>query len=276
MTTAPQGDRKGRPYILSAEFLNTLVAELDNDAVQAIILGGSYARGNATPYSDVDFARFVKELPGRAQKRYIYREGRLISIVTRTISMYREWLKLPERAIWIVPGMREARILLDKEGAFNTFQQEVIAFNWEPLQVAANYFASDIMMLNVEFVHKVLAGLLQHDEMSISQATFKLFTSLTDAIAVQRGMLVVDGNRYYEHVQTTVGQDSTWTHYHRHIAGIDTTPAHVISVEIRAIAALRLYQESAKLLRPILHSTHREVIEHSLQVIDEAKLGNAI
>ena len=101
MTTAPQGDRKGRPYILSAEFLNTLAAELDNDAVQAIILGGSYVRGNATP-------------------------------------------------------------------------------------------------------------------------------------------------------------------------------AHVISVEIRAIAALRLYQESAKLLRPILHSTHREVIEHSLQVIDEAKLGNAI
>ncbi len=106
MTTAPQGDRKGRPYILSDEFLNTLVAELDNDAVQAIILGGSYARGNAAPYSDLDFARFVKEIPGRAQ--------------------------------------------------------------------------------------------------------------------------------------------------------------------IRAIAALRLYQESAKLLRPILHSTHREVIEHSLQVIDGA------
>jgi len=33
--------------------LNTLVTELDNDIIVGITLGGSYVRGEATPYSDV-------------------------------------------------------------------------------------------------------------------------------------------------------------------------------------------------------------------------------
>jgi hypothetical protein len=35
---------------LSDEFLARLVAELDNEAVRAIILRGSYARGDAFPH----------------------------------------------------------------------------------------------------------------------------------------------------------------------------------------------------------------------------------
>ena len=46
---------------LSEEFLNTLVAELDNDEIVGIIFGGSYARNEATPFSDVDIACFVPD-----------------------------------------------------------------------------------------------------------------------------------------------------------------------------------------------------------------------
>ena len=42
-------------------FLKELIAELDNDTVRGIVLGGSHARGDATPYSDVDLACFVPD-----------------------------------------------------------------------------------------------------------------------------------------------------------------------------------------------------------------------
>ncbi len=94
------------PSTLPDESLSTLVAELDDETVTAIILGGSYARGDATPYRDVDLARFVKEPPERTQqKRFTYRDGRLMSIVTRTIPQYRESFSVPERAIFVVPGV---------------------------------------------------------------------------------------------------------------------------------------------------------------------------
>jgi predicted nucleotidyltransferase len=41
---------------LSDTFLEDLVTEVDNEHIRGIVLGGSQARGDATPYSDVDLA----------------------------------------------------------------------------------------------------------------------------------------------------------------------------------------------------------------------------
>ncbi len=45
----------------------------------------------------------------------------------------------------MVPSVREARILLDKEGAFCALQQEAKVWTWEPLQAEANYYASNVL-----------------------------------------------------------------------------------------------------------------------------------
>lgn len=46
---------------LSEVLLAQLVAELDNEHIRGICLGGSQARGEATPDSDVDIACFVPD-----------------------------------------------------------------------------------------------------------------------------------------------------------------------------------------------------------------------
>src|SRR5437016_3134167 len=48
---------------VSDEFLTDLVSELDNDTVSAIILKGSCARGDETPYSDIDLTLLVHNEP---------------------------------------------------------------------------------------------------------------------------------------------------------------------------------------------------------------------
>jgi hypothetical protein len=53
---------------------------------------------------------------------------------------------------------------------------------------------------------------------------------------------------------------------------IEPLPEHLSSVEARGIAALRLYQETAQLLREALQQQDRDVIEQTLQVIEQAHL----
>jgi predicted nucleotidyltransferase len=253
--------------------LETIVAEIDSDDVTAIILGGSYARGEATAYSDVDFARLVRTPPQGKKKRYFYRDGRLISVVTWTLDYIEESVTKPEVAIWRVPSLREARILLDKEDIFGTFQRRLADFRWETLQAKADAWASDILMLYAEFVHKALGAWLNRNETALVYATNELLYALTWAVAVQRGVLMQSGNSYYAQVQETAGLDSAWTRYHRMLLCIEPLPGHLSSVEVRGIAALRLYQETARLLHAALQPSDRDVIEQAIRVIEQVRLS---
>ncbi len=75
---------------------------------------------------------------------------------------------------------------------------------------------------------------------------------------------------YFRQVEEDVGQDSAWTSYHQLAAGVERRSAPLITLEERGIAALRLYQETAYLLRPHFHIEHREVIEQAAKVIEQA------
>jgi hypothetical protein len=255
---------------LPDELLARLITELDDETVTALVLRGSYARGNAIPpYSDVDLVRITQEMPDRAQqKRYLWRDGYLISISTRTIATYRQRLATPERAIFDVAGVRTARILLDKDGAYRTLQQEVMTFQWEPLQADANAYASQLMAEQTEVVLPTLKAFLLQDALMLSDMILDLFSALTEAVAVQRGVLVSQGSTYFHEVQEAVGLDSAWTYYHRCAAGVDpdTSP----SIQNRGIAVLHLYQETVRLLYPYLHPEHLEAIGPVASMIDQA------
>jgi len=257
---------KARP--LTDTFLNTLVAELDNDDIVAITLGGSYVRGEATPYSDVDIACFVKDEANLQPKRLLYRDNLLVSIGTKTVAGIRNDLLQPESAILFVSGLR--RILLDKDGTVTRLIQEIEAFTWEPLQKAANRYASYRMMALAEGVHKVLSELLKRDEVALAYVTAKLVSALTEVVAVQRGVLIKSDSTYYRQVQAAAGQNSDWTGCHRWAVGVDSVSTQGSLVLTQAIAALRLYQETVKLLRPVLLQEHLAVAEQATRVIDEA------
>jgi hypothetical protein len=94
--------------------------------------------------------------------------------------------------------------------------------------------------------------------------------ALTEVVAVQRGVLVKSESTYYRQVQAAVGPDSDWAVCHRWAIGVDSVATQGSLVLTQAIAALRLYQETVRLLRPVLHQDHLAVTEQTIQVIDEA------
>jgi len=256
--------------LLSDEFLTQLIAELDDETVTAIILHGSYARGDAMPpYSDVDLVRILHETPERKQqKRFIWYNGYLLNLSSRPLSIYKEWLTIPQEAIFRLSTIQDARILLDKQGTFRAFQQEARNWRWEPLQAAANRYASQVIVELSETILRTF-GALQSQKivMLVQRILLHILPGVTRAIAVQRGMLI-RGNNYLQQVQETLGMDSAWTRYYMQAAGIavDGLPP---SIEARSIAALRLYQETVSELFPHLLPEHRETVEVLMNMIDQ-------
>jgi predicted nucleotidyltransferase len=253
---------------LDDSFLHSLASELDNDDIVGIMLGGSYVRGEATPYSDVDLACFMKEDVPPPPKRFFYREDRLISVANKTVAGMRADLLRPERAILFVSGGR--RVLLDKDGSVTRLIHDMEAFRWEPLQEAADQFASFQIMILAERVHKILSELLKDDDLALALAVSEFLHYLTELVAVQRGVLIKSESTYYRQVQATVGVDTDWTRYHRCVIGVSIDGQSAVSglnLRDRAVAALRLYQETVKLLQSILQSTHLSVAQGTVQII---------
>src|ERR671932_747237 len=253
---------------LSDEFLRALVDELAGKQTVAIILAGSHAQGDATPYSDVDLAHLVAAPLSGPDKRYDYREGHFVSVATRPLAWFRAAVTRPEHAVLYVAGLRQARILLDREGAFRAFQQELENFSWTPLQEAANSYASSAMMHLAEVAHKVLSALVRGGRMSLFEATSGLWYALTQAVAVQRGVLAVSSHTHMRQVREAGGENPPGARDHWVVAASDVHAARATSVEARAIAALCLYRETVALLRPVIRLEHGEVEEQTVVMIE--------
>lgn len=252
----------------SDEFLQTLVAEFNNDDIVGITLGGSYARGNATPYSDINLACFYKDEASLPSQQLLYRNGLLISVNTRTVTSIHADLTRPEKAIFLAATRR--RILLDKDGSVTELMKEIATFRWEPLRQRAFEYASFQMMLAAELVHKILSEILRRNDLAIAFTTAKLLSCLTEIVTVQGGVPIISNSVYYQQIEAAVGMDTAWTHYHRLVAGVDTLPANVSLITVRAVAALHLYQETIALLKPTMQPEHIAIAEQAMRVFQEA------
>ena len=173
----------------------------------------------------------------------------------------------PRRAIWAVPGLSGMRILLDKDGSMADLQKAAQAFDWSPLQPAANEFAAEEVMGNAEEVHKIMNGLAGGHESTVLYATWGLARNMLEATAVQRGIMIVSENRYFDLIQESVGRDSQWTNAFRTAWGLDLASSQY---QTRGAAALRLYCLSAAMFAECIPEKHRDVINHTLQLIKDA------
>jgi hypothetical protein len=256
--------------LLSDSFLEALVAEIDIEQIRGMILGGSQARGDATPYSDVDLASFVPASFRPLRKRFLYRGDHLISIGLKTLEGVQQQLTDPYQALWIVPSFQQARILLDKDGSMHQLKQMVENFTWEPLRKEAIGYAGHILTCDTEFIHKLLGNIWKGNLSGVAYATARLFDGATKVMALSHPVFITTDSLYYQEVEAAVGLDTTWTHYHRLLTGAKTSAEDISSIEARGKLALLLYRETAQLLWPTLNEEYRSVVEQVLSLIKQA------
>lgn len=257
-----------RTTSIADSFLAELVQELDHQDIVGITLGGSYARGEATPYSDIDLACFWQEGVRRPPKRFLYRGGKLVSVKMTAASEMRGMLARPQAAILFASGQH--RILLDKDGSVARLLRDIAEFNWETLQAATNESISIWMMLKAEDVHKILGEFWRGNEPGMAYATFKLVGELTLLAAMRYKLLITSDSTYYNQVEAAAGNASAWTRYHRLTLGLEPTPDGIAPVRARGIAALRFYDETLALLRPVMDDERQAIAEQTVEIVRAA------
>jgi hypothetical protein len=254
---------------LSDPFLQSVLKKVDSPDVIGIGIVGSYSRGQESRYSDVDFDIFVGKLPENRYDRYTLRywDEKLVSLKYTLLDDERAALTNPRRAIWAVPGLRGMKILLDKDGSMAALQKSAYGFDWAPLQVSADEYAAEEIMGNAEEVHKILNGLAKGHESTVLYATWGLVANMLEAVAVQRGIMIVSENRYFDLIQDSVGRDSKWTNAFRTAWGLDSASSQY---QPRGAAALRLYRLTAAMFDTLIPEKHRDVVNNTLRLIKEA------
>lgn len=250
-------------------FIQSVLEKIASPHVLGVGIVGSYARGQASKFSDVDFDIFVSELPENPYDRYTLRywDNQLVSLKYTLLEDERATLNDPRRAIWSVPGLRGMRIVLDKNGSLAELQNAANHFDFALLQHKADEFAAEEVMGCAEEVHKILSGLARGHESTVLYASWGLVKNLLEAVAVQRGILIVSENRYFELIQQSVGRDTKWVSAFRSAWGLDSTSAQYQS---RGVAALKLYRLTAAMFDGLIPELHRPVVEHTLRLIKEA------
>lgn len=236
---------------LPAGLVETLAAELDGPDVLGIALGGSFARATATPLSDVDLDPFYREGVPLPPKRLFYRDGWLVSISPRSLTGWRAQMARPEWAIYLVPSAARLRLLRDRDGALAALVAEARAFEWVPLQPAADAFAGETLLVEVEHAQKLLVG----DTSELCRGLVGLLYALPWAVATQHGVMVTSGNTFYTQVQEAAGDESAWSRALRVALGIEEGEVGDAGGALtrRGRAGLRLYAETARLLEDVVH-----------------------
>jgi len=254
---------------LSDTFIQSVLETIDSPDILGVGIVGSYSRGQESKYSDVDFDIFVSKVPENPYDRYTLRywDGKLVSLKYTLLDDERSALTNPRRAIWAVPGLRGMKIVLDKDGSLTALQQAAHVFDWSSLQSAANEYAAEEVMGCAEEVHKILNGLARGHESTVLYATWGLVNGMLSAVAVQRGLMIVSENRYFDLIQDSVGRDSKWTRAFRAAWGLDPTASQYQS---RGAAALTLYRLTAAMFDELIPEKHRDVVNTTLHLIKEA------
>lgn len=254
---------------LSNTFIQSILEKIDSPNVIGVGIVGSYARGQENQYSDIDFDIYIHKPLEDPNESYTLRywDNKLVSLKYTLLDEERSALTNPRRAIWAVPGLRGMRILLDKDGSMAALQKAACEFEWSPLQPAADEFAAEEIMGNAEEVHKILNGLARAHESTVLYATWGLVKNMLEAVAVQKGLMIVSENRYFDLIQDAVGRDSKWTAAFRTAWGLDYASSQY---QPRGAAALKLYRLTATMFDELIPERHREVINNTLRLIKEA------
>lgn len=253
-------------------FLRALASQLDNENTVGITMAGSIARGEGGRYSDIDIQHYVLVVPETKVEANSLRflDGFLVSVHTNTLEEEAAGLHDPHRAIWVVPGLRQARVLLDKEGSIVRLIESARNFRWSDIQPAADAMVSWQLCGLAEEVYKILGALEAHDESKTLYAITSLLFDLVETLLVQRGILVPTENAYFDLAQETAGRDSEWTRQLRLAAAFDPFLEGIPVYVSRGVAAMNLYRLTAEMMMDVLRPEDSAVVRRTLAVMTDA------
>jgi hypothetical protein len=132
-----------------------LADEVDPHGRAAVLLAGSWARGDAHQASDID----LWVVGRRGRDRILERDGHMVCVKFSTAADERREMRNPGRLNGAVPGWRNAKILRDPHGVAARLRSEARRFRWPPIRKARDAYIADLLTGLAEEVAKLLRAL---------------------------------------------------------------------------------------------------------------------
>lgn len=238
--------------------------------VRAILLMGSYARGEAGVFSDVDLVRLVDGIDGiTSLVGAHWYKGRLVTVSDATPEQVGNWFTEPQEAVKWIAGLRVARPLFDPDGLFAVIQARAHAFTWdEAMQAKANRWVSQAMVGWIEEVHKGLEGLRRGDIGRLINARHGLSWGLNEVMAVYKGVLLSGDNGVWAEVAAASDLPAAWVALRNRAFAVNGLDEIVPSLREQIAAGLQLYTLTARLVAPALQDGEREMVTEVVKRID--------
>jgi hypothetical protein len=233
----------------------TVSRRLVAQGAKAVVLFGSWVRGDAYDESDIDMHAIGKGLPYRLERV----QGFLVSISWMTANQHRRVFKDPSKAGGIIPAWRTAVILYDPQGIAHRLVQDAQRWQWQPLSKQADKWVAEEITGWAEEVHRLIGNLQLGRTSAAAVQRSVLAIQMAPTLAVHYRILYETENQLWDLVSKRMG--ARWAQWQSAALGEGDQ-----SFEETCSAALHLYAATAQEVSHLLDQRQNEVVAHACEI----------
>ena len=186
------------------------------------MLTGSYARGDASEYSDVDIIRIIPDISGKEkpESTLLLCDERIVSLTNTTPTEIECDMFAPQTAIFLIPALKQGKIIFDPQRILLNIQRKASEFEWSALKPTARRYVSREIMEFAEEVFKIISAIRRADESAAMIGLLGLCIGMPRILSVHFGVFVPTENSHYQMIQELAGNKSDWTRAFRLAQGM--------------------------------------------------------
>jgi hypothetical protein len=234
---------------------------LAQQGAEAVVLFGSWVRGDAYKESDLDILAIGRG-PHYRLERF---EDFLISISWATVKQHRQAFKDPGKAAGIIPGWRNAAIIYDPRGIAKALKKEAQEWRWDALGKNVDKWVAKELTEWTEEVHKLIGNLQLGNKSAASVQRSLLAIHMTPILAVHHRILYDTENQLWDLVSSRMG--TKWAQ--NQSAALGETGQ---SFEDTCKAALQLFGLAAQEVKHLLNQRQYQVVAHACEIAQQPLL----
>lgn len=240
----------------AVEMARQVAAELVAEGAGAVVLMGSFARGDATPESDIDLYAIGAGPPYRLERR----EPFLVSVSWRAVEAIRDGSRSPAEAFGLIPGWRSAVILADREGVAARLRAAAREWTSDSLDRAeCDRWVAEQITGYAEEVHKLVNQRHSANWTALAANRSILALRLAIPMAVHHRLLFETENELWNLVNEKIGE--RWAD-----AQARTFVLAGESLDDTVDAAFELYALACLEVASLLDARQRTVVEHACRL----------
>jgi hypothetical protein len=171
-----------------------LAHRLAGQGAEAVVVFGSWVRGDAYEESEVDIHAVGKRPHGMLERYH----GFLVSVSWATSRQNRQAFKDPSKVGGIIPAWRNAVILYDPTGTAKALKQEALRWQWDILGKRADRWVAEELTGYAEEAHRLIGSLQLQRESAASVQRSLLAIHMAPMLAVHHRILYDSENRLWD------------------------------------------------------------------------------